>query len=270
MESTNKILEKISKLMAHQQSALEMGSTAEAEAFALKIQKLMNQYNISLGDITVDKRADEMMDADFALKIPSIGGRTNFQIFNAIAKNNWCRAYIIGSARNNRMIIVGTPKNIDMCRYIHSVVLPVFMSVGKKKYKEEYLVQIEDENAERMLDSLELRVPVGFDTFMRTFITGCAHGLDAKLSAEMEQFVKENSTEEAIAEIGCSALVLVGNNLEAIKSYTDKKFGKSGRAKSSKLNHAGGAYEKGVETGKNVKIAKGVAGSAPVARKALN
>ena len=265
MENSKDILEKIKKLMAHQQSALEMGSVEEAEAFATKIQNLLNKYNLSIGDISIEKREDEITEDSFKLKIPSIGSRTNFWIFNAIARNNWCKAYIIGKGKDNQMIIVGTPENIEICKYIHSVVTPIFLKVGKKKYKEEYVPEWNQMKA----DGLNVDAPVGLDTYMRTFIKGCADGLDEKLRAEMEKFVKENSTDEAVAELGCSALVIVKGNEAALVSYTDKKWGKSGKSRGTKLNYNTGAYSKGVETGRNVQINKGVGGSKPIQRKMI-
>jgi hypothetical protein len=258
MENHKDILDKIKKLMAHQSSALEMGSIAEAEAFATKIQNLLNKYNISVNQIQVDKEDNEVMDAEFALKIPSVGSRTNFWIYSAIARTNWCKAYIIGKGKNNKMIIIGTAQNIEMCKYIHSVVTPVFLRVGKKKYKEEYLPSV-----------MVYTTPVGLDTYLRTFIRGCADGLYEKLRAEMEKFVKENSTEEAVAELGCTALSIVRGNEIALTQFVSKKYGESGRSSSTKSSYAGGAYSQGVETGKNVGINKGVESSKPIQRKMI-
>mgnify|MGYP000684045842 CR=1 FL=1 len=46
-----KILEKLRKLIAHEKSAREIGSMDEAEAFAAKIQQLIDEYNIELSEI---------------------------------------------------------------------------------------------------------------------------------------------------------------------------------------------------------------------------
>lgn len=259
MENSKDIMDKIKKLMAHQQSALEMGSVEEAETFASKIQNLLNKYNLSLGDISIEKREEDVIDASFALKIPSIGSRTNYWIYNAIAKNNWCKAYLIGSGSLNRMIIVGTKENIEVCKYIHSVVTPIFLKVGKKKYKEEYVIEYND------LKKLgfNLEPPVGLDTYMRAFIKGCANGLDIKLSSEMKKFVDDNK------DSSCSALMIVKGNEAALVSFVDKKYGESYNSHGGKTSYSGGAYNKGVETGKNVSINKGVNTSNPIVRKVI-
>ena len=56
----NKILEKIKKLIRHKESAEKIGSISEAEAFAVKIQKLLNEYNISLSDIDLEERKNNL------------------------------------------------------------------------------------------------------------------------------------------------------------------------------------------------------------------
>lgn len=53
----SKIIEKIKKLINHAESAKNIGSTAEAEAFAGKVSDLLDAYNLDLSDID---RADEL------------------------------------------------------------------------------------------------------------------------------------------------------------------------------------------------------------------
>jgi hypothetical protein len=46
-----KILDKLKKLIAHSKSAEEIGSAHEAEAFAARIQQMLDEYNLSMDDV---------------------------------------------------------------------------------------------------------------------------------------------------------------------------------------------------------------------------
>jgi hypothetical protein len=53
------ILDRLSKLLKHQLSAKAIGSLAEAEAFASKIQQLLNQHKLSMSDIEAKQEEEE-------------------------------------------------------------------------------------------------------------------------------------------------------------------------------------------------------------------
>ena len=50
-----KIIEKLRKLINHAKSAKEIGNTSEAEAFGVRIQKLLDAHNLSLDDIEIEE-----------------------------------------------------------------------------------------------------------------------------------------------------------------------------------------------------------------------
>lgn len=222
MES--KILDKIKKLIAKQKSAEELGSVQEAEAFAIKVQELLNKHNISLKDISFEELKDNIIQEILDCKIPSVSYTLGYNIFYPIAKWNWCRVYTFTS-ESSKMCVVGTPENIEVCKMIYEIVLPIFLKEGKRKYK--------SSNQQG-----------GLDTYLREFLRGCAKGLDLKFKSEREAFEVKN--------IRCTTLIV--RNDKAIVEYVETKFkmGK-GRAQSYKRNDA---YYEGVQTGKNVEINK--------------
>ncbi len=243
------IIDKIKKLMAHSESAKEMGSISEAEAFAQKAQKLLNDYNLTKGDLTEDEARAEILHDTMPSKVPGVGGRSSFVVMSTIAEFNWCKAYTMGSSAMNKMIMVGSPENIEVCKYIHSTVMSTFLHVGKMKYKEYKEVQMNDN-----------RKPVGKDTFLRTFLKGCADGLWSKFKKERDEFMKANESSTAI----------IRTNGVVISDYVTQQWGKTGTARQTSYTNSGGAYQQGKETGKNVSINKGVKGtSKPITRKML-
>lgn len=68
MSSSNnrdEILEKIRKLQRHADSAAEIGSEAEAQAFAAKVQELLTAYKLSAADIGSGHKAEESVNITY-------------------------------------------------------------------------------------------------------------------------------------------------------------------------------------------------------------
>jgi hypothetical protein len=216
------ILVKIQKLIAHQKSAEEMGSIHEAEAFALKIQKLANKHNISLNNIPMEELKENVTREFFSTKVKSVSDILGYFVIRPIAKANYCQA-ILGQKAT--MVIVGSRENIDITKSIYDIVLPIFVKEGKRLYN---------------LGSKS----VGLDTHLREFLRGCAEGLGIKFKEAAALLLK--------AEAG-TALVVVRNN-EAVKHYVETRM-KITFKKQSKFTKTG-AYHDGVRTGKNVQINK--------------
>jgi Protein of unknown function (DUF2786) len=62
----NKILEKLKKLIRHERSARSIGNVEEAAAFAIKIQELLDQYNLSLNEIDIEETRSTVKGAYYA------------------------------------------------------------------------------------------------------------------------------------------------------------------------------------------------------------
>jgi hypothetical protein len=218
----NKIIDKIKKLVAHQRSAEEIGSINESIAFAAKIQKLLNEHNIAMSEISFDELKESVIEEVLSAKIPSVSDTLGYFVMRPIAKYNWCRVYVIGKGRT---LIVGTPENVEVCKMIYEIVLPIFLKEGKRIFKEE-------------------NRHIGLDTFLREFIQGCANGLDFKLKTERAEFEAKNVT--------CTGLII--RNDKAVELYVEEKFGEvRGKKKTVKQSKT---WSKGFEVGKNVELNK--------------
>lgn len=51
----DKVIKKLTKLIAHEESARAIGSTAEAAAFAERIQQLLNKHNLSMSEVELHR-----------------------------------------------------------------------------------------------------------------------------------------------------------------------------------------------------------------------
>ena len=154
---------------------------------------------------------------------------------------NWCRVYCSEFARDNYMVLVGTEENIEVCKYIHSVVFNVAVTVGKKEYAK-YKKDFEKGN-------LPFSKPVSRGAYLRTFIDNFAKGLDDKFKAEQDEFKRMNTNASAIILANDGLIVnFVENQLGPIKTTTQK----------GGVGNFSNARDKGYETGRNVEITKGV------------
>ena len=58
--ATDQIIEKLRKLIAHEQSARTIGNIAEAEAFASKIQDLLTAHKLDMSEVDFQARDIEI------------------------------------------------------------------------------------------------------------------------------------------------------------------------------------------------------------------
>lgn len=86
---SDKILDKLAKLLAHAESATEIGNTHEAAAFAERIQHLCNQHDLSLDDVERHRRAGDAI----SLEIVGVGlDLWQRMLLSTIAFTNGCFA----------------------------------------------------------------------------------------------------------------------------------------------------------------------------------
>jgi hypothetical protein len=45
------LIDRLQKLIAHERSSRDIGNTAEAEAFAVKIQTMLTQHKLTMSDV---------------------------------------------------------------------------------------------------------------------------------------------------------------------------------------------------------------------------
>jgi len=223
MKKSNAIIDKIKKLIVKQESAAELGSIHEAEAFAAKVQTLLAKYNISLSEISFEELKENIITFYASSKISSVSDTLGYYIYRAIAKYNWCRAYMGG----HRVTLVGSKENIEVVTMIYNIVLPVFVAEGKRIYKRD-----------------QAGFGKGLDSFQREFIMGCLMGLGRKLEEEREKFERENAT--------CTGLII--RNDKAVEEFVQVKMGKiKNTVKKVKTTKT---WEDGFQVGHNVQIIK--------------
>lgn len=253
----NTILDKIKKLILKQQSAESNGSTEEAETFAIKIQELLNKHNLDKSEINLeeDKKDEMVADRTMESKIKGIGSNTSYTIMDVICDFNWCKVYYTGSIKHNKMLIIGAAENIEICKYLHSFLVNFVMKDGKEKYNQ-YKAEWLEEYKYRLEFGYK---PIGFDTYMRSFIKGFADGVRLKFMREQKKFMLESEKSTA----------LVRTNELILKEFVEVNIGKV-KTKDNDVKNYNGSYDNGLASGMTVKITKGIeSASKPIERKML-
>ena len=227
--STDKILDKIKKLMKLQQSAEKIGSIEEAETVACKIQELLASHNLSADaiDMTEEKMTNCVGEEEFSYHCGTSGVNWRLNLMGVIAKYNFCRCINYETWREKeRMKLFGSEANIEVVKYIYEMMLRTFIQANRKACKKYF----------------ERGDVVGITrhSFYKSFLNGCVAGLASKLKEEAEAFANANKKMNGVMVV----------NDKAISNFIAKKYEQTkSRASSGKI--AMGAYEQGKEVGKS-------------------
>lgn len=235
--SLDDIMRKIRKLKALYEGAKKINSEGEAQMAALLMKKLLTQYNLTMEQIgdDEDKKKDEIMDETISgFNYGSIGGQWESYLTYVICKWNFCRMLQWGGYK--KLIIIGNKENLEMVKWLRDTLAARYVEFSKDRYKE-YCASEKGQ-----------MFPMTKDKYQRSYLMGCAQGLDAKLTQEHEQ--EKKADEDYSAKV--TALV-VRKDAE-LEEYTDNKWHpKKGR--SMHVNYDS-AHSSGYKDGRNTQLHK--------------
>lgn len=254
---------KIEKLLRKAESANELGSLSEAEAFMAKANEMMAKHNIELAEL----KTEESGNTCIVEKVP-VGDLHNWsktqstwiqKMYSVVAKFTFCdivwhdgwdyrkyytqddpkraTAYVKPS-----VTLVGEPHNIEMVKYMCSFLIPVVKRLQSKRWKEVQHISREKKNA-----------------FMRGYYLGAVQGIASKL--RFQQAENEKTYEGLPGLIKVNEVALQEKKVEAFPNLT--------KVRSSRLSGVNAAAL-GREDGKNININKGVSeGSSSISSRLL-
>ena len=245
MEQTNekldKVMKQLRKLKALYEGATKINSEGEANNAARAIQRLLLQYNLTMEEVDgAEEKSKEtvMHEKVSGYTYKSIGGEWENRLVYVICKWNFCRCFIYGSSYKV-LLIVGKKENMEMVKWLRSFLSEHFVTFSKERFKE---YKKTSEYAMR---------PISLDKYQRSYLMGCAAGLDAKLQEEHEKEKKD-------VELSTKITALVVRNDQAVSEYVDNMFGKTG--KRSRKERFDGARQSGFTDGRNTSINKPISG----------
>lgn len=232
------IMSKIKKLKAMYEGAKKIGSEAEAATAAALLNKLLLQYNLSMDEIDMSERPVDPVGHEVisGFEYKSIGGEWENRLTNVLCKHNLCHSYVYGSSYK-RLLIVGRRENMELVKWMLAMLKERYVAFSKTAYK------AYKESPEYAYTRYSK------DRFQRSYLLGCAEGLDEKLTAEREREKKQD--EKFAAQV--NALVVQSDG--ALKAYVAEQFGKTGHRTGGHSN-AYSARQAGREEGRRTELYK--------------
>lgn len=234
----DKIADKLRKLIALQNGAMEVGSISEAENAAARIQELLMKYNMELTDVELEKEevSREDLEASFIKTEPK---DWITKLYNAIAMHNFCKlVYIVEPSTKGpkyyRFALIGADQDREVVKYLTDQLVSKLRYLARESYKKNQ------------------RVGEKRNTYIRGFLTGAVNQIFTRL---IEQRKKDEQ-----AQANTTALVLkkeakleakVQQEFGALRKHRTRSKGYSGRE----------GFTEGVKAGKTVSINRGVGSS---------
>lgn len=250
----SKVIDLLNKLIQHQKSAQDIGSVAEAQAFAAKIQELMDVHKIQMSDVDFHVRETEEPFGFSEYSGPEAysGGPGKRQpwtqrLASAIAHANECDI-ILG--QGNRYAFAGRTSNRDLC-------VVVF------KYMFELATEMADKAVVRDRDQQQYEfqewyakygykdIGAGFRHWIKNYRKSWLNGFVVAVAARLA----ESTTARNSAATATGAIVHIRKDDIALRSWFDETTKKWPRHKSSARGGSNrAAYESGKSAGASVNL----------------
>lgn len=225
MTEVEKIQDKLRKLVALRDSANKIGSLAEAETLAQKIQELCLKYNLEASQLGL-KEPEQFVKNLKEFEVDKREGDWMEFLWGAIAKYNFCQ--VIGVSKTKKFYLIGKPVNVEIVEYTTLQMRNRIQDIEKACWKE--------------YSGVEKR-----GAYRRGFYRGAALGIADKL--------RENNTKLQTETPQYVGLMKVEG--QALMEFVAQSFGKLGYSKSSRLSGSNGR-EQGYEKGSQMGINRGV------------
>lgn len=243
-QNLDRVLSKLRKLKTMYEGAKKINSEGEANSAAAAIQRLLTQYNLSMEEIGSDeeKKADVVMEEQTSgYTYKSIGGEWEFRLLYVLCKWNFCKCFQWGKTYKT-LLMFGKKENLETVKWLRELLSERFVKFSTTRF-----------NEYKKTTEYSMR-PMSKDKYQRSYLMGCAAGLDAKLKEESDIDKAKDET------FGTKVTALVVRNDAAITEYISNKY-KTGTGRRTKVNYDS-SYSKGFKDGKNTELYKPVSSGA--------
>lgn len=248
------IFQKIQKLYAKAMSSKNIGSLKEAEAFMLKVQEYLAEYNLEmslLNETPGEKTNITEIQIDFKGLVSY--GNWETLLMSSICRYNWC-TYFYNSA-TKKITIIGRGDNIGVCRYLYNFITINLIALSKTSYYGKVDEWDKKLSGRFTVEELAAQGYTSFEEvlhknkllpyrryYIRDYLAGAVQGIEAKF-AEQQRRQREATN--------MNGLVLF--NKEKLDQYM-MEFHPYISVNKSKTIKRGQGYLEGYEGGYNMKI----------------
>jgi len=242
-----KIIDKIKKLLKKAESAKEIGSLAEAEAFMNKANELLIEYNLTMHQIAMSSMKDADIFAKWLYSEPITydetlaGKRWKLELIGVICTYNLCWYTYNSSSKTFR--VYGDMQNVESVIWIYNFLHIRLLHMAKESRK-----------ANKDQSDLLCR-----HTYLKNYLKGAIDGINVKLYLQ-QQAAKKGTP-------GVSDLILY--NDKALDQYRKEKLPKLYKDSTRKME-PGLGYENGYDDAKNIDLNKKLQSEVIIEKKLLN
>lgn len=262
MSVSEKILDRLRKLIEHERSARAIGSLEEAAAFATKIQTMLSEHKLGMSDVEFDEvEADEPIEwlhvgkEDF-----EFGSRKNWQVRLArtIAESNGCKTVLEGGWRSrysklkhysgNQFWFVGRTSDREICK----VLFLYFVKLGAHLQE---LCQEQERGTQKFLyvhtlqDWEDFCLPA-WRKWMKDWKDSWFHGFATALTNRI--YEQHAQAKKAAVAAGSNAIVRIAQDLAAVEAELKGKTEKAGTGRQGGFNRDG--FNRGKRSGNSVAL----------------
>lgn len=241
MEKDKSVIERIKKLMDKADSSKEIGSLAEAEAFASKVQELLLQHNLDVADVIKASTGSKkdfknwLYSEEISYRDNPVGSKLKRMLMGVITSYNLC-SYTY-NVRKETMRVYGNEENVNLCIFLFN-----FLHINLVRLREEHVTE---RGHKKSPEPIRYRI-------RKSFMIGALTGLDAKFKS----LVKEHTMSDQI-----NSLMIV--NKDALKEFIKIQDVTLKKSSSRPITlYDGKAYASGVDAGKNAHLGKSLSSSA--------
>jgi len=134
-----KLLDKLSKLKAHAESAKAIGSEAEAQAFAEKLQSLLLEHDLSMSDLEFERmEAEEPIEQEYidlekhGIKSKKTRIAWMERLASVVARANFCRVLV--SSGSSNIWLVGRREHRAVAEYMIVTLTRAIIDISKHEH----------------------------------------------------------------------------------------------------------------------------------------
>ena len=205
-EHEQKILTKIKKLKAMEESAREIGNEAEALAFAARVQQMLHSYKLEMAQVDEnDLDADDAIEVDREFftwdeaGIAQTRKRSHWLIALAdyVCRYNGCKVH--GVHKSNKVGIVGTESSRAVVTWLLVTLARYGKNAMEESYRKEYYLAKKDGDEHRMKG------------YRRAFLSAFVSRVGQRIKEQWEEDQAKNCTERG--------LMVIDKEKEAVEDF---------------------------------------------------
>jgi hypothetical protein len=215
------ILDLLRKLMAHEKSCRTIGNIKEAEAFAARIQSLMDEHRLGMTDVDFTDREEtepiswtHVDSTDEGFTWQKSRRLWQVRLGQALAYCNSCQC-VLSRKNGNALSFVGRTSDREFCKVLFIYLLELAEHLNELSCQQEHgQMKFDYVNSLRPDQDWDIHK---FNAIMRSFKTSWYEGFSEAVCLRL--YDEHRKRRDAAKAAGTTALVHINADAIAVKNY---------------------------------------------------